>query len=153
VAALPTPAQRTYYKDTVCRALHVVALPTGTKAFELYRKVSGKPTRIGLGHFDPTLPDARTFPKGSDPLSLVGNSPKLSVAMARLMASALNLQLDMGINLVELKRVTRKAKMEELTLQEAFDRYEADHLIPNDKRTTNDLRYLFERHLECGHLI
>ena len=144
---LPSPKTRTYYKDPETRGLLLVVWPNGTKAFELYRKVEGKPTRIGLGHFDPQLPEGRVFDKGTDPLTLVGNTPALNIAMARLLASAVNAQLDMGTNPSEIKRSTRKAKLAELTLQEAFDRYENDYLIPQDKRTTSDLRNLFERHL------
>jgi integrase len=145
--ALPPPKTRTYYKDPETRGLLLVVWPNGTQAFELYRKVSGKPTRIGLGHFDPQLPESRVFPKGTDPLNLVGNAPALNVAMARMLAAAVNAQLDMGTNPSEIKRSTRKEKLSELSLQEAFDRYEKDYLIPQDKRTTSDLRNLFERHL------
>lgn len=147
LSALPTPKTRTYYKDACARGLYLAAWPNGTKAFELYRKVDGKPTRIGLGHFDQAIPESRTFPKGVDPLSLVGNAPALNVAMARLLAAAVNAQLDMGINPSEVKRTTRKAKLAELTLQGAFDKYEKDYLIPHGKRTASDLRSLFDRHL------
>ena len=125
----------------------MVLWPNGTKAFEIYRKVNGKPTRIGLGHFDPALPESRIFPKDTDPLSLVGNAPALNVAMARLLAAAVNAQLDIGTNPAEIKRSTRKEKLAEPTLQEAFNRYEKDYLIPQEKRTTSDLKNLFDRHL------
>lgn len=147
LSALPTPAARTYYKDPETRGLLMVVWPNGTKAFELYRKVEGKPTRIGLGHFDSSVPESRVFPKGVDPITLVGNSPSLNVAMARLLSAAVNAQLDIGTNPAEVKRSTRKAKQAELTLQGAFDRYEKDYLIPKEKRTTADLRNLFDRNL------
>lgn len=147
LSAITTPAKRTYYKDSETRGLLLVVWSNGTKAFEIYRKVDGKPTRIGLGHFDPTLPESRVFPKDTDPLGLVGNAPALNVAMARMLAAAVNAQLDKGINPAEIRRSTRKAKLAELTLQGAFDRYEMDYLIPQEKRTTSDLRSLFDRHL------
>lgn len=147
LSALPTPVERTYYKDSETRGLLLVVWSNGTKAFELYRKVEGKPTRIGLGHFDPNIPESRVFTKGTDPLGLVGNAPALNVAMARMLAAAVNAQLDMGTNPSEVRRSTRKAKQGELTLQDAFDRYEKDYLIPKDKRTTADLRSMFERNL------
>lgn len=147
LTAILTPSTRTYYKDKDTRGLLLVALTSGTKAFEIYRKVGGRPTRIGLGHFDPSLPDARTFPVGTNLLSLVGNTPALNVSMARMLAAAVNSQLDIGTNPSEVQRSTRKAKLAELTLQDAFDKYEKDYLIPKDKRTTSDLRSLFERNL------
>ncbi len=145
--ALPSPSKRIYYKDLDTRGLLLAVWPNGTKAFEIYRKVSGKPTRIGLGHFDSALPESRVFPKGTDPLSLVGNSPALNVSMARLLAVAVNAQLDIGISPSEVKRSTRKAKQAEPTLQAAFDQYETEYLIPQEKRTTSDLRNMFERNL------
>lgn len=147
INTLPILPERTYYKDAKSRALRLAVWPNGTKAFEIYRKVEGKPTRIGLGHFDPALPESRVFPKDTDPLSLVGNVPALNVAMARLLAAAVNAQLDVGINPAELKRTTRKEKKSELTLQDAYDLYEKDYLIPQEKRTTSDLKNLFDRNL------
>lgn len=147
LTAIPIPSKREYYKDRDTRGLFLAALPSGTKAFEIYRKVQGKPTRIGLGHFDSSLPDSRTFPEGLNPLRLVGNSPALNVSMARILAGAVNSQLDMGTNPSEVQRSTRKAKQSELTLQDAFDRYEQDYLLPKNKRTSSDLRNLFDRNL------
>lgn len=147
LTGLPSPATRTYYKDKDTRGLLLAAWPNGTKAFEIYRKVGGKPTRIGLGHFDPSLPDSRAFPVGTDPISLVGNSPALNVAMARILAGAVNTQLDMGVNPSEVKRSTRQAKLAEPTLQDAFDSYEKDYLNPKEKRTAPDLRNMFDRNL------
>lgn len=145
--AIVTPVARKYYKDLITRGLLLAVLPSGTKSFELYRKVDGRPKRIGLGHFDSKLPESRSIPKGTDPLNLVGNSSALNVAMARLLAAAVSAQLDVGINPSELKLATRKEKLGELTLQDAFDSYEKGYLIPQEKRTTKDLRSLFERHL------
>ena len=145
--ALPLPAARTYYKDKDTRGLRLAVWPNGTKAFEIYRKIGGKPTRIGLGHFDHSLPDSRVFPAGTDPISLVGNSPALNVAMVRILAGAVNAQLDIGVNPSEVKRSTRQAKLAEPTLQDAFDRYDKDYLIPKEKRTASDLRNMFDRNL------
>ncbi len=145
--AIPTPDKRRYYKDSKSKGLMLAVLPSGTKSFELYRKVDGRPKRIGLGHFDSKMAESRSIPKGSNPLILVGNSSALNVAMARLLAAAVSAQLDMGINPSELKHSTRKEKLTELTLEGAFDSYEKDYLLPQEKRTTQDLRNLFERHL------
>jgi len=150
ISALAIPSERIYYKDANIRALRLAVWPNGTKAFEIYRKVGGKPTKIGLGHFDSTLPESRVFPKDTAPLSLLGNTPALNVAMARLLAAAVNAQLDVGINPAEIKRTTRKEKNSELTLQDAYDLYEKDYLIPQEKRTTSDLKNLFDRNL--GHV-
>lgn len=147
LTAIPTPVKRKYYKDQDTRGLLLVALTSGNKAFEIYRKVRGSPIRIGLGHFDPALPESKTFPVGTDLLSLVGNSPALNVNMARILAGAVNSQLDIGTNPSQVQRATRKAKQSELTLQDAFNLYEKEYLIPKDKRTTSDLRSLFERNL------
>ena len=145
--ALCVSDKRTYYKDADSRALQLAVLPSGTKAFEIYRKFDGKPTRIGLGHFDPTLPESRTFTKGFDPLELLRNTPKLNVLMARLLAAAVNAQLDKGINPSSDKTAAKKAKQAELTLQMAFDKYTAEYLLPHNKKTTVALQNLFARHL------
>jgi integrase len=147
LAAIPTPASRIYFKDSKTRGLRLAVLPSGTKSFELYRKAGGKPVRMTLGHFDATLPESRTIPKNEDPIDLLGNAPALNVGMARLMAIAVNAQLDVGINPADYKKATRKAKLEELTLQEAFNKYKQDYLIPQDKRTTDALSDLFDRNL------
>jgi len=147
LSALPTPAKRTYYKDSETRGLLLAALPSGTKSFQIYRKVNGKPVRIGIGHFDFSLPESRTFPSGTDLLSLVGNSPQLNVAMAKILAGVVNSQLDMGINPASVKSTNRKNKEKELTLQDAFDLYKSDYLVPQEIRTIDDLEDIFNRNL------
>lgn len=147
LSAIPTPTNRIYVKDSKTRGLRLAVLPSGTKSFELYRKAGGKPIRMTLGHFDASLPESRTIPKNEDPIDLLGNAPALNVGMARLMAIAVNAQLDVGINPAKHKKATRKAKLEELTLQEAFNKYKQDYLIPHEKRTTDALTDLFDRNL------
>ena len=144
---LPTMPKRVYYRDKSTRGLLVASQPSGAKTFELYRKVAGRPVRIALGRFNPTLPDSREFERGTDPLSLLGNAAELNLKQARLLARAVNAQLDKGINPVTIKRHARQNTKEELTLGLAFSRYVEHWLVPHEKRSTSALEYLFQRHL------
>jgi integrase len=139
--------ERIYYSDTKTRSLLLDVTPNGNMSFQIYRKFKGKPKRITLGKFDATLPDTREFPKDFDPLSLLGNSPALNVKMARIMANAVNLQLDSGIDIAQIKRSINEALNDELTLYEAFEFYKAHHLIPNEIKTRDEMEDNFRRYL------
>lgn len=144
---LPAPERRTYYGDTGQRGLFLSVHPSGQKVFYVVRKIEGKTVRVMLGRFDPGLPGSRELPTEIDPLTLVGHVPALNVKMARVLASAVNVQLDRGINPADQRRAARKAADTELTLREAFERYHADHLVPQGKRTAEELRGDFARYL------
>lgn len=147
LAQLPTPEARTYHGDTGQRGLFLAVLPSGQKTFYVVRKMDGKTVRVLLGRFDPGLPGSREVPADTDPLALVGNAAALNVKMARALASAVNVQLDRGINPAAEKKAARKSASEEPTLREAFERYYSDHLIPHGKRTAEALREDFARYL------
>lgn len=148
LAKLPTLAERSYYADEgpgAVRGLRLVIQPSGHRSFELYRKVAGVPKRIGLGVYDPSLPKSREIPTGTDPLSLLANSPALNAKMARTVAAALNVSLDQGIDKVELQKQQRAAAAAELTLQAGFELYEAEHILAHGKRNPEKVRADFNR--------
>lgn len=147
LTTIDPPPERVYYRDTDSRGLLLVVLPSGTKSFELYRKVNGSPKRTTLGRFDPALPETRDLPNGVDPISLVGNSPALNVRMARRMAAALNEKLDQGNDPVKAKKEARKAAAGELTLEQGFELYYQRHLKAEGKRTADAMRSDFNRYL------
>ncbi|SMF95873.1 Site-specific recombinase XerD [Methylomagnum ishizawai] len=147
LTALAAPERRTYYGDTTQRHLFVSVHPSGEKTFYVVRKVGGKPVRVMLGRFDPGTPGNREIPADTDPLDLVGNAASLNIRMARALASAVNVQLDRGINPATERKRNRQAKEAEPTLRQAFERYYRDHLIPHGKRTAEELRGDFARYL------
>ena len=119
----------------------------GTKSFQVYRKVNGKPTRVALGRFNADLAESREIPNGIDPLSLIGHAAELNVRMARKLADAVNASLDRGSNPASEASEARMTAKAELTLRQAFDRYYEDHLVPHGKKTREDLRNDFARYL------
>lgn len=138
----PSP-KRTSYKDQDTRGLILDVTPNGVKSFRVYRKIRGVPERITLGRFNAALPDSREFPQGTDLLKALLAQPELNVKMARRLAEAVNVQLDAGNNPAETKRVARG----ELTLGEMFEKYMADHAIPQKLRSIKTMRENFERYL------
>jgi len=154
LAAIRPPASgRAYYRDEGQAGLVLDVTANGTKIFQLYRKVGGRPVRIALGRFDPELPESRelsrsqTNGKPHDPLAFIGNTPKLNVRMARALAVAVSASLDRGENPSAEKRAQRRAAAEELTLRAAFDLYYSDHLIPQGKRKSAEISNMFARYL------
>lgn len=143
----PPEKGRAYFRDSDQRGLVLDVQPSGVMSFQVYRKVNGKPVRINFGRFDSSIPETREIQSGIDPLSLLGNSPSLNVRMARKMATAINAELDKGINPVEAIKTKRHALNDELNLQEAFDKYFDDWLKPQGKRSRDNLRAMFNRHL------
>jgi len=147
----PPDKGRVYYRDNKQAGLVLDVMSGGTKTFQVYRKVGGKPVRIALGRFDPDLPDSRELPKTTangkplDPLAYVGNSPRLNVKMARALAVAIHAALDRGENPAAEKRAQRRKDAEELTLRQAFDIYYRDHLLDQVKRNADKLRDDFAR--------
>jgi integrase len=59
--ALPVPEKgRTYVHDTKVNGLVLQITPTGTRSFQAYRKINGKPVRVTLGRYpDMTIEQAR----------------------------------------------------------------------------------------------
>ena len=154
VAAIKPPASgRAYYRDEGQAGLVLDVTANGTKIFQLYRKIGGRPVRIALGRFDPELPESRELSRGQangkpqDPLAFIGNTPKLNVRMARALAVAVSASLDRGENPSAEKRAQRRAAAEELTLRAAFDLYYSDHLIPQGKRKSDEMSNMFARYL------
>lgn len=143
----PPEKGRAYFRDSDQRGLVLDVQPSGVMSFQVYRKVNGKPVRINFGRFDSSIPESREITAGIDPLTLLGNSPSLNVRMARKVATAINAELDRGINPVTTLKAKRQALDEEFTLQEAFDLYYSDWLAPHNKRTKEDIKAMFNRHL------
>lgn len=148
VAAFPVPdAGRVFYHDADTRGLSLRVSVNGERVFYVYRKVAGKPVKVALGPFDPALPASREIARGVDPLRYIGNRPRLNVRMARALAQAVANELGKGSNPADVARTARRHRDGELTLGAAFDRYEADHLLPHGRRSAADLRNLFERYM------
>ena len=147
VAIVPPTSGRAYYRDEKTRGLIVDVQSSGSINFQLYRKVNGKPTRIALGRFSSQLSDSREIPTGADPLTLIGNIPDLNVRMARKLADAVNASIDRGVNPSSQARQERAESAQELTLRQAFDRYYQNHLVPQGKKTAEDMCNDFARYL------
>lgn len=147
LAIVPPGSGRQYYRDERTRALVLDVQASGTKTFQVYRKVDGKPTRISLGRYNPDLPDSREIPNGVDPLSFIGNSPDLNIRMARKLADAVNASIDRGVNPAQTVKQTRLRMEQELTLRQAFNHYYKDHLVAHSKKTASDLQNDFARYL------
>ncbi len=154
LAAITPPASgRAYYRDEGQAGLILDVTANGTKIFQYYRKIGGRPVRVALGRFDPELPESRELPRGhasgkpQDPLAFIGNTPKLNVRMARALAVAVSASLDRGENPSAEKRAERRAATGELTLRAAFDLYYSDHLIPQGKRKSEEISNMFARYL------
>lgn len=143
LADIAPPTTRTSYRDQETRGLILDVTPNGVKTFRVYRKVNGRPERITLGRFNPSLPDSREFPQGSDLLKALLAQPELNVRMARRLAEAVNVQLDAGANPAETKRKARG----ELTLGQMFERYVNEYALPHKLRTVGAMRELYERYL------
>ncbi|KQU78178.1 MULTISPECIES: site-specific integrase [unclassified Rhizobacter] len=143
LSAIVAPQKRTTYLDEETRGLILDVTVNGVKTFRVYRKVAGRPERITLGRFNPSLPDSREFPRDTDLLKAMLAQPELNVRMARRLAEAVNLQLDSGRNPAETKRQARG----ELTLGQMLDRYIKDHAEPHKIRTLSMIRENFQRYL------
>ena len=148
VAAFTIPdAGRVFYHDADAPGLALRVSANGERVFYIYRKVAGKPIKVALGPFDFALPASREIPRGVDPLRYIGNRPRLNLKMARALALAVGNELNKGSNPADVARAARRKREGELTLGAAFDRYEADHLFPQGRRSAADLRNLFERYV------
>jgi integrase len=127
--------------DEGCRGLAVGVGSTGVH-FLIYRRVKGRPVKVALGKFDPNASETKELPPGIDPLSLLGNRPMLNVRIARLLATAVNAQLDAGNNPAQARRKARG----EMTLGELFGHY-IRHLEAEGKRSVPLWKFYWERYL------
>ncbi|MGZ8216897.1 tyrosine-type recombinase/integrase [Methylomagnum sp.] len=97
--ALPLPDKgRAYVHDGKVNGLVLQITPTGTKSFQAYRKVGGKPVRVTLGRY-----------------------PDMTIEQARKAALAALSKLAGGVNPNTEKK---RAKLESKTLAEAFADYQ-----------------------------
>jgi integrase len=139
--ALPETNWMNVYDDAQ-RGLCLGVSHTGTKSFRVYRKFKGRPVKILLGNFDPSLPETREIPEGTELLGLLGNKASLNVRMARKLATAVNAQLDAGINPTISVRKARHI----LTLGAIFELYFCN-LESEGKKSRQQFRWMFECYL------
>ena len=128
--------------DSSQRSLVLGVSPTGVKTFIVYRKFKGRPLKIILGSFDPDLPETREMPEGADPLEFLGKKASLNVRMARVLATAVNAQLDSGVD----PTVSVRKSRQELTLGQLFDAYLAN-LESRGKKSRHQFKWVFECYL------
>lgn len=122
---IPPTGKRTTIHDTKATGLQLRITTTGVKTFSLFRRVKGgNPERLTLGRY-----------------------PDMTIEQARKQAAQYNLVIESGDNPAQAKRKARHTAEGELTLQQAFDRYVSDYLIPHGKRTVADLQDNFSRYL------
>lgn len=142
--ALPSaPAgKRIYCSDTKEPGLVLCVTATGAKSFQVYIKVNGKPERVTLGRFNPSLADSVELPRDCGHNDFLANLPELNIRMARALAALVKIDLKAGVKSADIKR----AKRSELTLGELFDEYVTRHLIPHGKKRIDDARENFQRY-------
>ncbi len=110
---LPEAGKRSSYYDSKIPGLELRVTSNGTKTFNLYRKINGKPDRVQIGRF-----------------------PAVTVELARKRAEEINGNIAQGKNPAEEKR-TLKA---ELTLQEVFDEFYEKEVKPNHRAWKEEKR-------------
>jgi integrase len=119
VEALPTPAKRTYYRDTAEPKLGLAVTPAGHKSYHAVVVIGGKTQRVTLG-----------------------THPALSVELARRRAREAAVAAAEGRDPVREKRERRRRGM---TLGRALEDYIAAH----DLRATTEVLYRRELRLSC----
>jgi integrase len=140
----PAPAgKRAYYSDTKEPGLLLCVTGAGTKSFQVYSKINGRPVRVTLGRFSPSLADSVELPRDCSHNDFLANNPELNVRMSRALAARVKIDLKAGVNPADTKR----AKRGEPTLGELFEEYVERHLIPLKKKRITDTREDFERYL------
>jgi integrase len=96
--ALPIPEKgRAYVHDAKVNGLVLQITPTGTKSFQVYRKIGGKPVRVTLGRY-----------------------PDMTIEQARKAALAALSKLAGGVNPNDEKKAERARAV---TLREVFEGY------------------------------
>lgn len=141
------PGKRAYYHDTESKGLVLQVTATGHKAFQLYRKIHGRPERITLGHFDPAMPDSREFTKDSPLLERVQHKYPLNVRKARALADAVRNAINDGKSIEQVKRVGGAA----LTIGTLFDQFLKERRNKRGEylaiKTKQEYQALFNTHL------
>lgn len=97
---IPTSGKRAYYRDSKVHGLELMITSTGTRSFNFYRKISGRPVRAKLGAF-----------------------PDLSIEKARGKASAMNADIADGKNPAEARQRLRKEQTFGELFREYMERY------------------------------
>ena len=114
IEKLPLPATgRTYYADAKTPGLFLAVWQTGVKAFELYKRIDGRPTRLKIGRF-----------------------PEFTVEQARKEIARMTGQVAQGKNPAEDRRKARG----ETTLAQLFAMYLENHAKPHKRTWDEDQR-------------
>ena len=117
---LPLPATgRDYYADAKTPGLFLAVWDTGVKAFELYKRMGGRPTRLKIGRF-----------------------PEVTVDQARKEAARMAGRIAQGDNPAEDRRKARG----ETTIGELFDLYLEGHAKPHKRSWPQD-KAQYDRYL------
>ncbi|MBN1554210.1 MAG: site-specific integrase [Phycisphaerae bacterium] len=120
IEKLPLPKTgRTYYADAKTPGLVLAVWDSGVKAFELYKRIAGRPTRLKIGRY-----------------------PQVTVEQARKEIARLSGQIAQGKNPAESRRKARA----ETTVGELFALYLNGHAKPH-KRTWQGDQDQFDRYL------
>ncbi|QIL43175.1 tyrosine-type recombinase/integrase [Acidovorax sp. HDW3] len=120
---LPTPSTGVaYYYDTKAKGLALSVGTTGRKSFLLYRKIKGRPERIKIGPY-----------------------PDLSIEQARKSTAVLNAQIAQDANPAD----TGRAKRNEMTLAELFEKYYEQHSSLRKVTHLEDIEH-FRRHVNTS---
>ena len=75
--------KRTYYSDAKEPGLLLCVTAAGSKSFQVYVKVCGRPIRVPLGRFNPNLVDSIELPRDCSHNDFLANAPELNIRMAR----------------------------------------------------------------------
>jgi integrase len=114
LADLAAPATgRAYHYDAKTRGLVFAITPTGSRSFQVYRSVKGRPERITLGKF-----------------------PDLTVEQARVMAAEVNSAIAQGKNPKRLKAPARTTLDKLLEAREGGQRFDPEQEQAIFARTT-----------------
>lgn len=120
IKKLPTPASgRSYYADAKTPGLSLCIWSTGVKAFELYKRMGGRPTRLKIGRF-----------------------PEVTVEQARKEVAKLTGEIARGKDPAEDRRKARG----ETTVSELFTLYLEGH-AKHHKRTWKEDQAQYDRYL------
>lgn len=121
----PQDGQRVNYYDTKVSGLQLCVSSTGVKTFSVHKWVDGKARRVVLGRYDGLALQSPEFE--GNPLTVLGNNPRLTAEQARQLALAVLTQLATG----QTSQEVRKKKIDQITLGQLFteylDKYAIDH--------------------------
>jgi len=132
--------KRIYLYDDRTEGLELTVTAAGTKTFNAYKWVNGRPRRVTLGRFDPDAMQSAEFDK--NPLAVLGNNPGLTVEQARRLCRAVIGAWVSGTDPQEVLRNTR----DQLTLGDLFETY-MEHYAKHHTKTWKETNACFERYL------